>query len=117
MATKSEGYVPDAGDIIWLEFDPTRANEQRGRRPALVFSASVLAELTQLSLVAPITSTVRGWPTQVELPAGLPIGGAVMVEQCRAVNFAERRAQLACRAPAPVLERAREVLAAIAGIK
>ena len=30
MATKSDGYVPDAGDIVWLEFDPTRANEQRG---------------------------------------------------------------------------------------
>lgn len=117
MATKSDGYVPDAGDIVWLEFDPTRANEQRGRRPALVFSARALAELTQLSLVAPITGTVRGWPTQVELPTGMPISGAVMVEQCRAVNFAERHAQLACRAPAPVLERAREVLAAIAGIK
>ncbi|MCC7416146.1 MAG: type II toxin-antitoxin system PemK/MazF family toxin [Acidobacteria bacterium] len=117
MATKSDAYVPDAGDVIWLEFDPTRANEQRGRRPALVLSARELAELTQLSLVAPITSTVRGWPTQVELPNGLPISGAVMVEQCRAVNFVERRAQFACRAGATVLERARDVLAAIAGIR
>ena len=117
MATKSDGYVPEAGDIIWLEFDPTRANEQRGRRPALVFSARALAELTQLALVAPITSTVRGWPTQVELPSGMAVAGAVMVEQSRAVNYAERHAQLACRAPVQVLERARDILAAIAGIK
>ena len=117
MATKSDKFVPDAGDIIWLDFDPVRANEQRGRRPALVFSTRSLGELTKLSLVAPITSTIRGWPTQVELPAGLPIAGAVMVEQTRAVNYAERHSELACRAPAAVLERAREVLAAIAGIK
>lgn len=117
MATKSEGFVPDAGDIVWLDFDPTRANEQRGRRPALVFSARPLAELTKLILVAPITSTIRGWPTQIELPSGLPIKGAVMVEQCRAVNFVERHAELACRAPASVLDRAREVLATVAGIR
>lgn len=117
MSTKSEPFVPDAGDIIWLDFDPTRANEQRGRRPALVFSARSLSNLTALALVAPITSTIRGWPTQVALPAALPIAGAVMVEQIRAVNYAERHAEFACRAPSTVIEQARDVLAAIAGIK
>jgi mRNA-degrading endonuclease toxin of MazEF toxin-antitoxin module len=28
------GYVPDAGDLIWTDFDPTRGHEQAGRRPA-----------------------------------------------------------------------------------
>lgn len=117
MAPKSDSHVPDAGDIVWLDFDPTRANEQRGRRPALVFSARASSEVTKLAPVAPITGTIRGWPTQIELPPGLPIAGVVMVEQVRAVNYAERNAALACRVPSAILERAREILAAIAGLK
>ncbi len=34
------GYVPDAGDLIWTDFDPTVGRGQAGRRPALVVSAS-----------------------------------------------------------------------------
>ncbi|MGA8585204.1 MAG: type II toxin-antitoxin system PemK/MazF family toxin [Roseiarcus sp.] len=31
-------FVPEAGDLIWLNFDPTISREQAGRRPALVIS-------------------------------------------------------------------------------
>ena len=31
-------YVPDAGDIVWLNFTPQRGHEQAGRRPAVVLS-------------------------------------------------------------------------------
>lgn len=31
-------YVPDAGDIVWLEFSPQVGREQMGHRPALVLS-------------------------------------------------------------------------------
>ena len=27
-------YVPDAGDLVWLTFDPQAGHERRGRRPA-----------------------------------------------------------------------------------
>lgn len=30
------GYVPEAGDIIWLDFDPQAGHEQAGHRPAVV---------------------------------------------------------------------------------
>ena len=30
--------VPDAGDVVWLEFDPQAGHEQSGHRPALVIS-------------------------------------------------------------------------------
>lgn len=29
-------YVPRAGDLIWLDFDPQAGREQAKRRPALV---------------------------------------------------------------------------------
>ena len=36
MATRT--YVPEAGDIVWLQFDPQAGHEQAGHRPALVLS-------------------------------------------------------------------------------
>jgi mRNA interferase MazF len=35
---KSKNYIPEKGDIIWLDFDPQAGHEQRGRRPAIVIS-------------------------------------------------------------------------------
>ena len=29
-------YVPEAGDIVWLNFTPQAGHEQAGHRPALV---------------------------------------------------------------------------------
>jgi len=34
----TRAYVPDAGDLVWLTFDPQAGHEQRGRRPALILS-------------------------------------------------------------------------------
>ena len=31
-------YVPEVGDIIWLEFDPQAGHEQAGHRPAVVLT-------------------------------------------------------------------------------
>ncbi len=28
-------YIPDAGDIVWMDFDPQAGHEQAGHRPAL----------------------------------------------------------------------------------
>jgi len=36
-------YVPDAGDIVWLRFDPQAGDEQAGRRPV-----TSIAELNRL---------------------------------------------------------------------
>jgi len=33
---KSENYVPDKGDIVWLDFDPQAGHEQRGLLGTLV---------------------------------------------------------------------------------
>ncbi|MBI3275482.1 MAG: type II toxin-antitoxin system PemK/MazF family toxin, partial [Methylocystis sp.] len=65
-------YLPDAGDLVWTEFDPSKGREQAGRRPALVVSPAVFTENTGFAIVCPITSRVRPFPTSVVLPPGLP---------------------------------------------
>jgi mRNA interferase MazF len=63
-------YVPDAGDLIWLDFTPQAGREQAGRRPAVVLSPRSYSEKTSLAVVCPVTSHVKGYPFEVSLPAG-----------------------------------------------
>src|SRR5271156_2541032 len=79
-------YVPDAGDLIWTDFDPARGREQAGRRPALVVSPAVFTENTGLAVVCPIISRVRPFPTSVVLPTGLPVAGEILTSDIRSVD-------------------------------
>ena len=89
------GYVPDAGDLIWTDFDPTMGREQAGRRPALVISASLFNANTGLAVVCPITSRVRPFPTSVVLPAGLPIAGKILISHVRSIDTHARAVRYA----------------------
>jgi mRNA interferase MazF len=64
--------VPDAGDLVWLTFDP---DEERGRRPALILSPRGYNAKARLAIACPIASQVKGYPFEVPLPAGGKISG------------------------------------------
>jgi mRNA interferase MazF len=83
-------YIPDVGDLIWTDFDPTKGREQAGRRPGLVVSAALFSENTGLAVVCPITSRVRPFPTSVVLPSGLPIAGEILTSHIRSIDTTAR---------------------------
>ena len=58
------GYVPDAGDLVWVTFDPQTGREQKGGRPAVILSPRVYNERAQLAVACPITSKVKGLPSR-----------------------------------------------------
>ena len=113
MATK--GSVPDAGDLIWLTFDPQLGREQAGRRPALVLSPESYNRKTGLAIVCPITSRLKGYPFEVQLPSGLPITGAVLTDHLKSLDWRERRAERASRVPAQVMREVLDRLAPLLG--
>jgi mRNA interferase MazF len=86
----ASAYVPDTGDLIWTDFDPTKGREQAGRRPALVVSPSAFTENTGLAIVCPITSHVRPFPTSVVLPSNLPITGEILTSHIRSIDTQAR---------------------------
>jgi mRNA interferase MazF len=94
-------YVPDAGDLIWTDFDPTLGREQAGRRPALVVSPAAFTENTGFAIVCPITSRVRPFPTSVVLPAGLPVSGEILTSNIRSVDTEARPVRYAGASVAP----------------
>jgi len=100
------GYVPDRGDIVWLHFNPQAGHEQAGRRPALVISPKAYNRKVGLALCCPITSRVKGYPFEVELPQGLKAQGAVLSDQVKCLDWRIRKAARICRAPDEVLDEA-----------
>jgi mRNA interferase MazF len=83
-------YVPDAGDLIWTDFDSTKGREQAGRRPALVVSSAGFTRNTGLAIVCPVTSRIRPLPTSVVLPAHLPISGEILLSHLRSIDTQAR---------------------------
>ncbi len=97
-------YVPDAGDLIWLDFDPQAGREQAGRRPAVVLSPAAYNQRASLAIVCPVTSRVKGHPFEVPLPKGLTISGVVLADHLKSLDWKQRRASKAGKVPRPTLE-------------
>ncbi|MBI3468736.1 MAG: endoribonuclease MazF [Planctomycetes bacterium] len=106
-------YAPQRGDLVWLRFDLQAGHEQAGHRPALVISPERYNRKVGLALCCPITSQIEGYPFEVILPPGLPVSGAVLADQVKALDWRVRRTQRIAAAPATVVEEVLGKLAAL----
>ena len=97
-------YVPERGDVVWLQFDPQAGHEQAGKRPALVISPAAYNGRVGLALLCPITSQKKGYPFEVALPGGFKVQGVVLADQIKSLDWRARRAERAGDVPAAVLE-------------
>ena len=109
------GYVPEAGDIVWLTFDPQAGREQAGRRPALVLSPGIYNAKSGLALVCPITSQAKGYPLEVPIPPGCGATGVVLSDHIKSVDWKARRAEKLGLCPAETLEDVRAKIAPLFG--
>ncbi|MCP9774038.1 endoribonuclease MazF [Cyanobium sp. WAJ14-Wanaka] len=96
-------YVPDRGDLVWLEFTPQAGSEQRGRRPALVISPKNYNAKVGLALFCPVTSKIKGYPFEVRLPDGYVVGGVVLSDQIKSLDWRSRKASFIERASSDVM--------------
>lgn len=104
------------GDLILVEFGPVRGSEQDGRRPALVVSVSALNAQTRRVVVCPITGNVLPWPTEVFLPAGLAVKGAVPTDQVRSIDQKARILRRLGAVPDALVAVVRYQLALVLGL-
>ncbi len=82
----AEEYIPDRGDIVWLSFDPQKGHEQSGRRPALILSPMSYNARVGLAICCPITSQVKGYPFEVNIPEGTPLQGVILSDQIKSLD-------------------------------
>jgi mRNA interferase MazF len=90
-------YVPERGDIVWISLNPQAGHEQAGRRPAIVVSPKSYNGKVRLGLFCPITSQIKGYPFEVAVPHGLPVGGVVLADQVRSLDWRARKAEFSGR--------------------
>ena len=109
----ARNYVPDAGDLVWLTFDPQAGHEQRGRRPALILSPRVYNSRARLAIACPITSQVKGYPFEVPLLGGGTITGVVLADHVKNLDWQARRVVFESKASADVITEVRERLRAL----
>ena len=83
-------YVPSQGDIILLDFKPTKGHEQTGYRPAIVVSKNVFNRNTKMILACPITSNEKDFPTHYLLEDTEKIHGSVLCEHIRSIDYEAR---------------------------
>ena len=88
MAAKP--YVPDAGDIVWLQFTPQAGHEQAGHRPAVVLSPALYNGKTGLMLCCPLTTQIKGYPFEVPI-AGRP-SSVALSDQVKSLDWRARQA-------------------------
>jgi mRNA interferase MazF len=90
---------------VWLSFDPRAGHEQGGHRPAVVLSPAMYNRSSGLAMFVPITSQIKGYPFEVVLPAGLAIGGAVLTDQLKSLDWRARGLKRIGRLPPEVVSQ------------
>lgn len=98
-----EAWVPDRGDVVWLEFDPQAGREQAGRRPAVVLSPASYNAPTGRALCVPVTSKAKGYPFEVALPADCPVQGVAFADQVKCLDWRARHARHVAVLPTAVV--------------
>jgi mRNA interferase MazF len=101
-------YLPERGDIVWLTLTPQAGHEQAGRRPALVLSPASYNGKVGMAIIAPITSQIKGYPFEVEIPEALAVKGVILSDQVKNLDWKAREVEFIAKLPSPVLD---EVLA------
>ena len=81
-------YVPDAGEIVWVNFTPQAGHEQSGHRPAVVLSPAAYNGKTGLMVCCPLTTQVKNYPFEVFLSGKPP--NAVLADQVKSLDWRSR---------------------------
>jgi len=107
-------YIPNQGDLVWINFTPQSGHEQAGRRPALVLSPSSYNSRVGLTILCPVTSKIKGYPFEVSLPPKISISGVVLSDQVKSMDWKSREIEFICKldelSVEEVLQRLRTLL-------
>ena len=98
-----EQYVPERGDIVWLNFNPQSGHEQKGKRPAIVISPKEYNEKTGLGLFCPITSKIKNYPFEVIIE-NKNITGVVLSDQIKSLDWKTREIEFIIKETSEIID-------------
>jgi mRNA interferase MazF len=107
-------YIPEAGDIVWLNFDPQAGHEQSGHRPALVLSPKRYNALRGMMVCCPMTSKIKGYVFEVVVSLAPP--SAALVDQLKNLDWRAREAVFKGKVSQKVLSDVQAKVKAFLGV-
>lgn len=99
----ASSYVPDRGDYIWLDFEPSTGKEIGKYRPAFVLSSKLMNSRTGLIICCPISTSIRGGSTELPIE-GLEKPSVIATNLIYTFSWKERRAKFIKKSEAHVLK-------------
>lgn len=90
-------YVPSRADVVNVQLDPTVGHEQSGFRPAIVLSDYNYNRKTGLATICVITTKMKGYPFEVQIPEGTGVQGVILANHIRAISLTSREVEFKCK--------------------
>ncbi len=109
-------YVPEAGDIAWLDFDPQAGREQGRRRPALVLTDQAYNRASGLVIVCPLTSKRKPYPFALPVVVD-KVEGALLVDHLKSMDWEARNAAFHSKADPALVSKVRAYIAVLLDIR
>jgi mRNA interferase MazF len=109
-------YIPEAGDIVTMDFDTRVGHEQAKRRPALVLTDQRYNRASGLAVVCPLTSKRKPYPFALPVTVD-QVEGAVLVDQLKSLDWAARKTQFHSRADPGLVSKVRQYIAVLLAIR
>lgn len=109
-------YVPDSGDLVWLDFDPQAGREQGKRRPALVLTDQAYNRVSGLVVVCPLTSKRKPYPFSLPITVD-KVEGAVLVDHIKSMDWRARKAAFHSKADPALLNKVRAYVGVLLRIR
>ena len=109
-------YVPEAGDIAWLDIDPQAGREQAKRRPALVLTDQAYNRASGLVVVCPLSGKRKPYPFALPVAVG-NVEGSVLVDHLKSMDWKARDAAFHSKADPALLNNVRAYIAVLLRIR
>jgi len=97
-----KNYIPDRGDLVWVDFNPTKGREQAKVRPAIVVSPKSYNQKTNLAIMCPITSIQKGYPFEVAMK-DKKVSGVILSDHVRSLDWKARYTKFIAKAKPKVI--------------
>jgi len=105
------------GDIIWVDFDPTKGKEQAGYRPAVVISQTAYNQKRELVFICPITNSTKPLRFRVMLDDRTQTQGDVICEQVGVIDLLARKCKIVEQLPKDLFKQVLEAVSVIIALE
>ncbi len=109
-------YVPDRGDLVWVDLNPTKGREQAKVGPAIIVSPKLYNKKSGLAMMCPITSVEKGYPFEVAVQ-DKKASGVILADQVRSLDWRMRNVQFITKAKTAVMKEVQAKLLLLLGTK